>query len=318
MAIDVHLRNLRYFVAVAEELHFSRAAERLHVSQPALSKQIRQLERELRFPLFRRERRRVELTAAGETLVPAARRILADWEGILDEAARRASEEEKLLRVGFQTSVGGGLYQQIAARFAQLRPDWQLVLRLHAWSDPSGGLLEGSADIAFLWLPLDADARIEMSPLRSERRFVALPAKHRLARRTALRLADLLDEPFIALPPEAGPLRDYWLALDERRGRPARIGAEVVTPDETFEAVATGHGVALLAEGNTTVYARPGIAYRPVLDLEPCSLAIACRRGDSRPAVREFVQAAIEMATLAEREQASPHAPSREWRRSAG
>src|SRR5687768_3775452 len=238
--MDVHLRNLHYFVAVAEELHFSRAAERLHVSQPALSKQIRQLERELRFPLFRRDRRRVELTAAGEALLPAARRLMADWEVSFTEAGARASEEGKLLRVGFQTSVGGGIYQAIAAQFAQLHPDWRLVLRLHEWSDPTGGLLDRSADVAFLWLPAGAEDTIDVRPLRSERRFVALPAGHRLARRKALQMADLLDEPFVALPDDAGPLRAYWLALDERNGRPARIGAEAATPDEAFEAVATG------------------------------------------------------------------------------
>jgi DNA-binding transcriptional LysR family regulator len=120
--MDVHLRNLRYFVTVAEELHFSRAAERLRLSQPALSKQIRQLERELRFPLFRRERRRVELTAAGEALLPAARQLLADWERAFAAATQRANEEAKLLQVGFQTSVGGGLYQDIAARFVGRDP----------------------------------------------------------------------------------------------------------------------------------------------------------------------------------------------------
>jgi DNA-binding transcriptional LysR family regulator len=293
--MDVHLRNLRYFVAVAEELHFSRAAERLHVSQPALSKQIRQLERELRFPLFRRDRRRVALTAGGEALLPAARRLLADWDAALAEAGARASEEGKLLRVGFQTSVGGGLYQAIAARFAELHPDWRLVLRLHEWSDPTGGLLDQSADVAFLWLPAGAQDTIEVRPLRSERRYVALPAGHRLSRRKALQFADLLDEPFVALPEEAGPLRDYWLALDQRHGRPARIGAEAATPDETFEAVATGHGLVLIAEGNTTVYARPGIVYRPVLDLEPCQLAVAWRHGDRRPTVRELVDVATEV-----------------------
>jgi DNA-binding transcriptional LysR family regulator len=300
----VHLRNLRYFVAVAEELHFSRAAERLHVSQPALSKQIRQVERELRFPLFRRDRRGVELTAAGEALLPAARRLLADWEHSLTAAAEQASAEGKVLRVGFQTSVGGGLYQEIAARYAEQHPDWRLALRLHAWSDPTGGLLDESADVAFLWLPTGAEDRIEAKPLRSERRFVALPARHRLASRRALQMADLLDEPFIALPEEAGPLRDYWLALDGRHGRQAHIGAEAATPDETFEAVATGHGIVLLAEGNTTVYARPGLVYRPVLDLSPCQLVIAWRRGDRRAAVREFVQAAVEAAARAAREPA--------------
>src|SRR5919108_1816235 len=234
--MDLHLRNLRYFVAVAEELHFSRAAERLHVSQPALSKQIRQLERELRFPLFRRDRRRVELTAAGAALLPAARRLLEEWDESLREAGARASEEGKLLRVGFQTSVGGGLYQAIAARFSELRPDWRLVLRMHEWSDPTAGLLDRSADVAFLWLPTGAEDVIETRPLRTERRFVALPARHRLARRKALQMKDLLEEPFVALPGEAGPLRDYWLALAERAGRPARIGAQGATADETVQA----------------------------------------------------------------------------------
>jgi DNA-binding transcriptional LysR family regulator len=294
--MDVHLRNLRYFVAVAEELHFSRAAERLHISQPALSKQIRQLERELRFPLFRRDRRRVELTEAGQGLLPEARRLIADWDAALGDATAKASEEGKVLRVGFQTSVGGGLYQDIAARFAALHPDWRLVLRLHEWSDPTGGLLDESADVALLWLPTGAEETIDVQPLRSERRFVALPAGHRLARRKGLQMADLLDEPFVALPEDAGPLRDYWLALDERGGRPARIGAEAATPDETFEAVATGHGVVLIAEGNTTVYTRPGIVYRPVLDLAPCELAVAWRRGDRRAMVRELVSVATEVA----------------------
>jgi DNA-binding transcriptional LysR family regulator len=302
--MNVHLRDLRYFVAVAEELHFSRAAERLRLSQPALSKQIRQLERELRFPLFRRERRRVELTAAGEALLPAARQLLADWERALATATQLANEEAKLLQVGFQTSVGGGLYQDVAARFAALRPDWRLELRAHVWSDPTGGLRDRSADVAFLWVPTGAEDVIEVLPLRSERKFVALPAGHRLADHEAIPMTDLLDEPFVALPPEAGPLRDHWLALEDRGAHAVRIGAEVRTADEAFEAVAAGHGVTLLAEGNVSVYARPGIVCRPVEGVQPCQLGIAWRRGDQRTAVREFVGAAVEVAAESERQAA--------------
>jgi DNA-binding transcriptional LysR family regulator len=303
MAMDVHLRNLRYFAAVAEELHFSRAAERLRISQPALSKQIRQLERELRFPLFRRERRRVELTAAGEMLLPAARHLLADWDRVLAAATQRASEEAKLLRVGFQTSVGGGLYQDIATRFAELRPKWRLELRAHVWSDPTGGLRDRSADVAFVWLPAGAEDAIEVLPLRSEAKYVALPVAHRLARQAAIRLADLLEEPFVALPPEAGALRDHWLALEERGAHRVRIGAEARTADEAFEAVATGHGVVLLAEGNVSVYARPGIVCRPVVGVKPSRLGIAWRRGDQRTAVRDFVDTAVEVAVGTEQQE---------------
>jgi DNA-binding transcriptional LysR family regulator len=294
--MDVHLRNLRYFAAVAEELHFSRAAERLRVSQPALSKQIRQLERELRFPLLRRDRRRVELTGAGEVLLPAARQLLADWEAALAAASQRASEEAKVLQVGFQTSVGGGLYQDIASRFAELRPEWRLALRAHLWSDPTGGLLDRGSDVAFVWLPAGAEGEIQVLPLRSERKYVALPAGHRLARRRAVQMTDLLEEPFVALPPEAGALRDHWLALEDRGGHPVRIGAEASSADEAFEAVATGHGVVLLAEGNVSVYARPGIVCRPMIGVQPSQLAIAWRRDDHRAAVREFVRAAAEAA----------------------
>jgi DNA-binding transcriptional LysR family regulator len=302
--MDVHLRNLRYFVAVAEELHFSRAAERLHVSQPALSKQIRQLEQQLHFPLFRRDRRRVQLTAAGEALLPRARRLLAAWDASLAEAGARASEEAKLLRVGFQTSVAGGLYQALVARFGELHPDWQLELRMQPWTDTTGGLLDRSSDVAFVWLPTGADDVIEDRPVRTERRFVALPARHRLARRKGLQMADLLDEPFIALPEESGVLRDYWLALGERGGRSAKIGAVVATPDETWEAVASGRGVHLMAESAVEVYARPGIVCRPVIDLAPCEFAVAWRRDERRAVVHEVVRVAMDVAAEADVEDA--------------
>jgi DNA-binding transcriptional LysR family regulator len=304
VVIDVHLRNLRYFAAVAEELHFSRAAERLRVSQPALSKQIRQLERELRFPLFKRDRRRVELTAAGEALLPAAKQILNDWDTALAEAKPRASEEAKLLRVGFQTSVGGNLYQDVAERFAAVRPDWRLALTSHLWSDTTAGLADGSTDVAFVWLPAGAEDEIEVMPLRSERKYVAFPEGHRLARRRGVEMTELLDEPFVALPADAGALRDHWLALDDRGSHPVRIGAEASTADEAFEAVTTGHCVVLLAEGNVSVYARPGIVCRPVIGVQPSQLAIAWRLGERRPAIREFVAVAVEVSAENERQAA--------------
>jgi DNA-binding transcriptional LysR family regulator len=290
--MDVHVRDLRYFVAVAEELHFTRAAELLHISQPSLSKQIRQLERELGFALFRRDRRSVALTGAGEALLPRARELLGSWEEALAEAAQRARAAAATLRVGFQTSVAGALYHLAVACFTHEHQGWSVELKLHPWSDPTAGLLDDTSDVAFLWLPVPGQGRLAWQTLRTEPRHVALSSFHPLAKRADLRIADLLDEPFVALPPAAGVLRDYWLAVDERDGHPIRIGAQAETPDETFEAVGAKQGVALLSAGNAQLYARPGITTRPVVDLSPAELTVAWRADDERPIIGEFVEAA--------------------------
>jgi DNA-binding transcriptional LysR family regulator len=294
--MDVHLRNLRYFVAVAEELHFSHAAERLHVSQPALSKQIRHLEQELRVSLFVRDRHKVSLSAAGAALLPGAQKLLADWEEAHRTAMVAATERDNLLRVGFKTSVGGSLFQESSERFHAEHPDWRLAMRLQPWSDSTAGLLSGDADVAFLWLPTGAEDKIETLLLRRERRFVALPEGHPLAGTAVFHFSDLLDEAFVALPEAAGPTRNFWLATHERDGREAIVGAEAETPDEAFEAVIAGSGILLMAEGNTHVYRRPGLVYRLVVDLSPARLAVAWRRGDRRESVHAFVASALEVA----------------------
>jgi len=225
--MDVHLRDLRYFVAVAEELNFTRAAERLYVSQPALSKQIRQLEQAMRATLLRRDPRGVTLTAAGALLLPSARRLLETWDGTARAVLAAETQDRRMLRLGMQTSIGRNLYPAVLRRFAEVKSDWRLTLRLCEWTDPSAGLLDESTDAAFIWLPVPAG--LEYRVLLSEPRWVALPAEHHLAGRTEVELADLLDEPFVALPEQAGPMRDFWLAADERHGRPVRIGVEVST-----------------------------------------------------------------------------------------
>ncbi|MEU6646958.1 LysR substrate-binding domain-containing protein [Saccharomonospora sp. NPDC046836] len=284
--MDVHLRHLRYFVAVAQTRHFTRAAERLFVSQPALSKQIRVLERELGFALFERRAREVVLTSQGEALLPEAEATLASWENGL-RAARAAGPRHELV-VGMQTAVGRGLQRQAVRRFAKRMPDWQVVLRLVDWTDPSAGLGDSSSDVAFVWRPVRVQG-VRTRTLRRERRAVALPEDHPLATRTEIDFGDLLSEPFVALPAEAGALRDFWLARAERGGREPVVGAVAGSADEVFEAVAAGLGIALLAEGNAELYRRPGVVIRPVLGLSDAELAIAWRSADTRPAVREFV-----------------------------
>ncbi|MEU1704327.1 LysR family transcriptional regulator [Streptomyces sp. NPDC005706] len=300
MTTDVHSRDLRYFVAVAEELHFTRAAERLYVSQPALSKQIRSLEGRLGAELLRRDRHGVALTAAGEALLPHARRVLAALaEGTAAVEAAKAAHSSTLV-VGMSTSPGrGGMLPAIRSRFTAAHPRATTRLRQVSWDDPTAGLADGSADVAFVWLPLPDEERYAWTVLAEEPRLVALPDTHPLAARRGIDFADLLDEPFLALPKSAGPLRDYWLALDARAGRAPRVGAEIAGAEETYEALVSGLGVCLVAAGNAPLITREGVTTRPVRGIGPSRYALAWRREDGdRPLVRAYADACRATAGL--------------------
>ncbi|CAL9548352.1 LysR family transcriptional regulator [Streptomyces sp. enrichment culture] len=279
MTTDVHGRELRYFVAVAEELHFTRAAERLYVSQPALSKQIRALEGQLGVKLFRRDSQGVELTAAGDALLPHARRVLQTWEEAAAAVDRARAAEHSTLVVGMSTSLGrGGLLPAIRSRFTAARPEATLRLRQITWDDPTAGLADGDTDVAFVWLPLPDQHRYAWTVVVEEPRLIALPEDHPLAGRAEIDFAELADEPFLALPRSAGPLRDFWLGTDCRGGRPPRIGAEVASAEETYEALVAGLGVVLVARGNLPLISLGGVTARPVTGLTPSRCALAWRR----------------------------------------
>ncbi|MFI8878845.1 LysR family transcriptional regulator [Streptomyces sp. NPDC055243] len=293
---DVHSRDLRYFVAVARELHFTRAAERLFVSQPALSKQIRALERQLGAELFVRDQRGVRLTAVGAALLPRAQQVLAGWQLAVEAVERAKIEERATLCVGMSTRPArGGLLPAVRSRFSEAHPSATIRLRQVSWQDPSAGLADGAADVAFVWLPLPDLERYAWVVVAEEPRHVALPGTHRLADRDEVDFADLLDEPFLALPEAAGALRDYWLALDARAGRPPRIGAEIASTDETYEALVDGRGVCLVAAGNAPLITLGGVVTRPVRGIAPSRFALAWRVGeDRRPLVSAYITACSE------------------------
>lgn len=296
-AVDVHLRDLRYFVAVAEELHFTRAAQRLYVSQPALSRQIAKLERDLRVTLLNRDRRTVELTDAGTELLDSARRLLADWDEAQRAASDAAATAAAVLRIGQQTSIGRNILEQLVAQLRTRRPTWRIELRQVTWDDPTAGLDDGTTDIALCWLPVLDDDSFHTCVLASEPIVIALPSTHHLAQQSMVEFAAIEHEPLLALPTDAGPLRDFWLAVHARNGVAAPVAGTVTTADETLDAVAAGLGAALMSTGNAELYRRPGVNFVYVNDLPPSRLALVWRAGDDRDIIRDVTDIAHHIRT---------------------
>ncbi|MFD7452595.1 LysR family transcriptional regulator [Kitasatospora sp. NPDC059827] len=292
--MDVDTRLLRTFAAVAEDGSLTRAAERLYVSQPALTKQVRQLEKLLGVPLFVRSRGGMALTVAGRSLAARVPGLLADWDATLREARGAASRAGRVLRVGFLASAANEATPGIVAGFTDRNPGWRVEMRHTAWSDPTAGLAAGEADVALLRLPFPGQEGWRVAELFTEPRWVALPSAHRLAALEVVPFRELWDEPFVAAPAETGRWRDYWVAADEREGHPVRFGAVVEHPDDWLSAIANGYGVALAPASTARFYARPGIAYRPVSGVSPSRIAVAwAAADDGNPVVRDFVRCCL-------------------------
>ncbi|RSN52814.1 LysR family transcriptional regulator [Streptomyces sp. WAC 04229] len=289
--MDVDTRLLRYFAAVAEEGTLTRAAERLYVSQPALTKQIRQLEAGLGVELFTRSRTGMTLTAAGRALAERVPALLAGWEGALRETRSAASRAARVLRVGFLASAANEATQPIIAAFALRRPGWRAEMRQAAWSNPSAGLADADVDVALVRLPFPGQEALRVVELFSEPRWVALPESHPLAGRETIEFRELWDEPFVAAPPGTGPWREHWLAADERDGHPVRVGAVTEQPDDWLTAIASGYGIALAPESAARFYIRPGVVYRPVGSVSPSTVGVAwAPADDDNPVVQDFVR----------------------------
>jgi DNA-binding transcriptional LysR family regulator len=168
--MDVDTRLLRTFVAVAEEGSLTRASERLFVSQPALTKQIRQLEALLGVGLFTRSRAGMALTEPGRALARRVPPLLAEWDGMLRETKGAASRAERVLRVGFLASAANEATPGIIAEFARRRPGWRVEMRQSAWSNPSAGLADGDVDVALLRLPFPGQGALRVEELLEEPR----------------------------------------------------------------------------------------------------------------------------------------------------
>ncbi len=288
--MDVHLQDLRYFVAAAEELNLTRAADRLGIPQPALSRQITMLENDLQATLFDRDRRSVALTAAGDALLVAARGLLTAWDETRQTIGDIAATEASVLRIGIHDAVDQDIIAELRGRLRARSPAWQLEVVQIDWDDPACGLSDHTTDLALMWLPVPEAGRYGHHVVASETRHVALQRLHPLAARDSIRFAELLDQSFIAMPQQAGPLRDFWLAIPQRNGQPAKIAATAHNAEECIELIATGAGVALVAESSAVSYVRPGLVTVPVSDLPPAELALTWLATDTSNVVRSLVE----------------------------
>ncbi|MBE1534002.1 LysR family transcriptional regulator [Actinomadura algeriensis] len=305
--MDVDTRLLRYFVTVAEEGNLTRAAERLFVSQPALTKQIRQLENRLGVRLFTRSRAGMALTEPGRALAERAPALLDGWDDTWRATRAADRRAARVLHVGYLASAANEATPRIIAAFGRRRPDWRVEMRQTPWSVPAAGLADGAVDVALVRLPFPGQDGFRTRVLLTEPRHAVLPATHPLAARETISFQDLRDEPFIAAPPETGDWRDHWLGAEGRDGRPARVGAVAEQTDDWLSAVANGLGVALAPASAARFYARPGIVYRPVDGVAPSRVAVAWPpAADANPIVRDFVVSCLEEASGRERPAAGP------------
>lgn len=282
--MDVHLRDLRYFTAVAEELHFRKAAERLFVSQPVLSRQIARLEQDLKARLFIRDRRSVQLTSAGEALLHRARHLLEDWDAATKEVAILARKEQSVLVIGLQTGVGRGMLHTLTQALNAIQ--WRPELHQVAWNDATAGVEAGDCDAGFAWLGTTINPHCDYVVVAEEPIMLAVNSQHRLAGRRQASFAEVSNEPLVALPDSAKELRSFWLAEHARHGSPAPIACEAATADEALENVAAGTGSVFISAGNSVLYAREGVHFLEVPDLPPARLAFLWRAGDTRDVIR--------------------------------
>jgi DNA-binding transcriptional LysR family regulator len=285
----VELRQLRYFVAVAEELHFRRAAERLHISQPPLSQQIRALEDELGFTLLVRTRRRVQLTPAGEAFLRDARTLLAELEGAVATARRIDAGQTGRLRINFVGSALLSILPGTVERFRRARPGVELELRERPTVDQLRAVRAGVADVGLVRPPIEDDDELRVQTVLRERTVAALPAGHALALLRRVPLRRLAAEPLVLFPRDQAPgFHDLLIDSLAGAGAPPRViqyAPEMLT---IIGLVAAGTGVSLVP-ASVQRLALDGVSYRPVIGAPLSELVAITRAGDDSALVRAFV-----------------------------
>jgi DNA-binding transcriptional LysR family regulator/DNA-binding Xre family transcriptional regulator len=286
--LDLDLRRLRYFVAVAQELHFGQAAERLSITQPVLSRQIRKLEQEVGVDLLTRSSRHVELTHAGRQLFEDAQALLAAANAT-GRRVRRAATGRAALTVGF--FVGDPIIPLVRA-FNATHHDTDIDVERIYWSDQPGALLDDHIDISFVHFPIDDDG-LDLARLYSSPRLALLPGSHNLAGRSEIAIRELADDP-VVLHGGASPIWDAWHNVDPRPdGTRPRRGPTARNLEEKIEVVGTGRAISFIpASVTAAMHIPPEVTAIPVIDIPPVTVCLAWKADRRSEAIRDLVATA--------------------------
>jgi DNA-binding transcriptional LysR family regulator len=258
--VDLDLRKLRYFLAVAEELSFAKGAQRLHITQPVLSRQIRVLETQLKVHLFVRDSRGCTLTPAGELLLAEAATLVAEANSLQARLAR-LGEGIDHFTVGF---MPGLTVTQPVRELASRHPEVEVQVLRTTWLDQVEVLLDGRVDVGFVRMPIDTTG-LHTEYLFTEPRLAAVPAQHRLAARADIRLAELVGDTMLQHP---SGIPEWQTMLASRPDKaPALAAMNFRSVEEKLEAVAAGRGVTVLPESTARYYRRDDIIYLRITDI---------------------------------------------------
>jgi DNA-binding transcriptional LysR family regulator len=291
---DLDPRLLRAFVAVAEELSFSRAAERMGLAQQALSAQVRQLESRLEAKVFKRTTRRVSLTPAGEALLPHARDALAAVDAGVEAVRRSAADAANAIAVAGVAeagSVGTAILERFARDFPEIAVSISDLLPPQALLEEGGG---PPAAVAFVRPPFRGVNRFSTVTLLSEPRVVALAASHPLAGRESVEPSELMEETWAWVGSSDRIAESFWLLEDHRYGRPPRIGGRPRGWEDLLALVAAGKAIGIVPDSIAAQLgpAAPKVRFAAVAGIDPSPLVLAWRPASETAAVRELAEVA--------------------------
>jgi DNA-binding transcriptional LysR family regulator len=285
---DLDLRKLRYFLAVAEELNFARAAERLHIVQPVLSRQIAALERELGVTLFDRSKRGTRLTDAGMSLVGEARAILVSASAV-QRRVRRAGQEGAVFTAAFMPGI---VVTPVVMSMEETFPGLRVNVLRTEWDSQVEVLRDGRADVSLVRLPVTPRG-LTVIPLYTEPKVVVLPVDHPLSAVPDLRIADLVEYELLQQPDAVPEWRDAAALLRPGEDRPRSPVTHSV--EEKLEQVAARRGIAILPKSTASYYVRPDVISRRIVDALPSEVAVVFETGHRTSHVEAFITAATEL-----------------------